>query len=98
MKLAYQAFDKTGRKVSDVIEASDIAQATEDLRKQDLFVADISPVSGGSGPRRKRRQSENAARESAAVGHCSGRVRGSKTRRLKPASPGTLDHRSGSLT
>jgi len=53
MKLAYEAFDKTGQKVSDVIEASDIAEATEDLRKQDLFVADITPVRGG-GPVRVR--------------------------------------------
>ncbi|MDP6543723.1 MAG: type II secretion system F family protein [Phycisphaerae bacterium] len=83
MKLAYQAFDKTGQKVSDVIEASDIVQATEELRKQDLFVADISPVHGGSGPRRNRGRTEHTARETAAVDRRTVRVGGSKTRRLK---------------
>ncbi|MDP6543802.1 MAG: type II secretion system F family protein [Phycisphaerae bacterium] len=89
MKLAYEAFDKTGQKVSDVIEAADIAEATEDLRKQDLFVADITPVRGDSGPRKRR--TRGGATDAAAVGIQSGsedkaRVSGSKTRRLKTLS------------
>jgi len=85
MKLAYEAFDKTGQKVSDVIEAVGIAEATEDLRKQDLFVADITPVKGSSGPRKKRRRGGG---DTAAVGTQIGSlvkvpVRGTKTRKLK---------------
>jgi type IV pilus assembly protein PilC len=83
MKLTYEAFDKTGKKVRDVIEASDAAQATEDLRRQDLFVADISPVEGGSGPRRNRGGSDNVARD-AAVGRAGKTiVGGSKSKRMK---------------
>jgi type II secretory pathway component PulF len=91
MKLAYEAFDKTGQKVSDVIEATDIAEATEDLRKQDLFVADITPVRGGGpGPRKKRSGGSGAAvaepvaTESKPAGKA--RVGGSKSRRLKTLS------------
>ncbi len=83
MKLAYQAFDKTGRKVSNVIDASDIAQATEELRKQDLFVADISPVNSGSGPRRKRQKPSASGSESKSADPGLVPVKGSKTRRLK---------------
>ncbi len=87
MKLVYEAFDKTGQKVSDVIEATDIAEATEDLRKQDLFVADITPVRGGSGPRRKSGGGGGAAGTGAPATQIAGegkaRVGGSKTRRLK---------------
>ncbi|MCY2930988.1 MAG: type II secretion system F family protein [Planctomycetota bacterium] len=46
MKLAYRAFDKNGRQVSDVIEADSPQQAAEDLRKRELFVAEVSPVAG----------------------------------------------------
>jgi len=42
MKLAYKAFDKSGREVADVIEAGSVAEATEKLRRQNLFIADIS--------------------------------------------------------
>jgi type IV pilus assembly protein PilC len=82
MKLAYKAFDKTGQKVHDVIEATDVAQATEDLRKRDLFVADISPVKGSSAPHRKRGTS-NIAVVSQVERPKKLRVTGSKTRRLK---------------
>ena len=88
MKLAYEAFDKTGQKVSNVIEATDIAEATEDLRKQDLFVADISPVRGGSGPRRKPGGggggAASVATQSASAGKT--RVGGSQSSRLKTLS------------
>ena len=88
MKLAYEAFDKTGQKVSDVIEATDIAEATEDLRKQDLFVADITPVKGGADPRRRRSGGDSGAGGAASAGTQGApvgkaRVGGSKTRRLK---------------
>jgi type II secretory pathway component PulF len=41
MKLAYQAYDQQGRQVSDVIEASGEAEATELLRRKGLFVAEL---------------------------------------------------------
>jgi type II secretory pathway component PulF len=45
MKLAYRAFEKSGREVADVIDAPSVAEATDRLRHRDLFVADIGPAS-----------------------------------------------------
>jgi len=45
MKLAYRAFEKSGREVSNVIDAPSEAEATDRLRQRDLFVADIHPAS-----------------------------------------------------
>jgi type IV pilus assembly protein PilC len=44
MKLAYRAYEKTGREVTDVIEAPSAVEATDRLRHQELFVAEIAPV------------------------------------------------------
>ena len=44
MKLAYRAYEKSGREVTDVIEAPGPAEAEEKLRQRELFVADIAPV------------------------------------------------------
>ena len=44
MKLAYRAFDKTGREVVDVIDAPSPAEAAEQLHRKDLFVADLTPT------------------------------------------------------
>ncbi len=41
MKLAYQAFDKTGRSIHDTIEAATIDDAREQLRRQGLFIANL---------------------------------------------------------
>lgn len=41
MRLAYQAYDRSGRSISDVIDAANIAEATESLRSEGLFVAQI---------------------------------------------------------
>lgn len=46
MKLAYNAFDKAGRKVTDVLEAASITEAGEILRRQGLFVTEISEAAG----------------------------------------------------
>jgi len=78
MKLAYQAFDKNGQMVSDVIDAADAAQATEDLRSRDIFVADITPVKDSSRSRH-RRKTEPRTTAAAADAH----VRGGRSRRLK---------------
>jgi len=43
MKLIYEAFDKTGRKLSDVIDVADSAAATETLRRQGLYVTKLTP-------------------------------------------------------
>jgi type II secretory pathway component PulF len=48
MKLAYRAFEKSGREVSDVIDAPSVAEATDRLRHRELFVADIGPASSGA--------------------------------------------------
>ena len=68
MKLAYKAFDKSGRKVTDVIEAGSVAEATEKLRRQNLFIAEIS-------------QSQSEAPQEAEGKRV--RLWGGKTRRLK---------------
>lgn len=48
MKLAYEAFDQAGKKVRGGIEAASIHDATESLRRQGLFVAEIGPASARS--------------------------------------------------
>lgn len=60
MKLAYSAFDKAGKKVSDVLEAESIAEGGELLRRQGLFVTDIS-AAGGSAPREASSPAGSAA-------------------------------------
>ncbi|MBI1338249.1 MAG: hypothetical protein GC164_15005 [Phycisphaera sp.] len=42
MRLAYQAFDPSGKAVSDVIEARDAGSATEELRRKGLYVTQIT--------------------------------------------------------
>jgi len=54
MDLAYRAFDKSGREVTDTIAAASAAEATDQLRARGLYVAGISPVGGKSAPGRKR--------------------------------------------
>jgi type II secretory pathway component PulF len=41
VKLVYEAWDKSGRRVDDSVEAPDVAQATERLRRQGLYVTKI---------------------------------------------------------
>ena len=47
MKLIYEAFDKTGRQLTDVIDAPDATAAGETLRRQGLYVTKIA-VRGAS--------------------------------------------------
>lgn len=54
MKLAYRAFDKSGREVADTIEAGGAAEAAESLRRQELYVTEVTQVAGSSTPRAKR--------------------------------------------
>jgi type II secretory pathway component PulF len=54
MKLAYKGFNKSGQPASDVVEARDVKEATESLRRQGIFVtevveADAGDPGGGSG-------------------------------------------------
>src|SRR5437773_2055271 len=49
MKLVYTAFDKTGKSVTDTVDARDIADATEILRRQGFYVTEIKEGSGGAG-------------------------------------------------
>jgi type II secretory pathway component PulF len=44
MKLAYQAYDQSGKQVSNTIEAATEAEATEQLRRKGLFVANLVPA------------------------------------------------------
>lgn len=60
MRLAYQAFDKTGRAISDTVEAATLDDARDSLRRQGLFITNIvraGSEQGGNasaaGPRRR---------------------------------------------
>src|ERR1035437_119506 len=44
MKLEFRAFDKSGHEAVGVLDVSSLAEATEKLRQQELFVASMSPV------------------------------------------------------
>jgi type II secretory pathway component PulF len=44
MKLEFRAFDKSGHEAVGVLDASSLAEATEKLRQQELFVASMTPV------------------------------------------------------
>ena len=46
MKLAYRAYDKSGREVTDTIEAADAVEATQSLRQRGLFVTELDDVAG----------------------------------------------------
>lgn len=46
MKLAYSAYDRAGQLVRDVIDARDEAEANDQLRRDGLFVTDISGADG----------------------------------------------------
>jgi type II secretory pathway component PulF len=41
MNLVYTAFDKTGKSVTDTVEARDLAEATDILRRQGFYVTEI---------------------------------------------------------
>ena len=56
MKLAYQAFDRSGQQVVDTIEAANVADATETLRRRDLFVTTITPEGRTGSARSTRRK------------------------------------------
>lgn len=44
MKLSYQAYDRAGKTVRDTIDAGSVNEATEQLRRQGLFVTEIKDV------------------------------------------------------
>lgn len=48
MKLAYQAYDRAGKTVRDTIDAASKAEATDQLRRQGLFVTEIRSAAQGS--------------------------------------------------
>ncbi|CAG0996453.1 Putative type II secretion system protein F [Phycisphaerales bacterium] len=59
MRFAYKGFDKTGKAVSDTLEAADRHEAAEILRRRGIFVSEIGEprdlaASSAAGPVRKR--------------------------------------------
>ena len=46
MKVAYKAYDETGTEVSDSIEATNLAEATERLRQRGLYVTSMNEDAG----------------------------------------------------
>jgi type IV pilus assembly protein PilC len=69
MKLAYVAFDRSGRQVTDTLDAAGVDAAADVLRRRGLFVTKVEPATG-------------AAVRSAAAGKRR-KASGSKVRRLK---------------
>jgi type II secretory pathway component PulF len=66
MKLEFRAFDKSGHEAVGVLDVSSLAEATEKLRQQELFVASMSPVEdsqAGAGSTRLRGGSARRLRE-----------------------------------
>lgn len=68
MRLAYRAYDGTGKEVMDTVEASNAVDATETLRRRGLFVTkireDAAPArerAGGGGWLGRRRRLKNLA-------------------------------------
>lgn len=59
MNLVYEAMDKSGQIVSDSIEAADVHEATEMLRREGLFVTELSEA--GMKPLASRKNSRVAA-------------------------------------
>ena len=59
MRFAYTAVDPSGKTVNDTLEAADLTEAMDALRRQGLYVSDIRAASGGlnyAGPRRKSKR------------------------------------------
>lgn len=50
MRVAYRAYDRSGRLVSDAIEAASAAEASELLRRQGLFATELSESKDASSP------------------------------------------------
>ena len=48
MKLAYSAYDRTGRQVSGTIDSSDVAVASESLYARGLYVTEIVEAAAGA--------------------------------------------------
>ena len=58
MKLAYEAYDRSGRHIRDWVEAADAGEAAESLRRRGLFVATLGDAAeaGSDRPDAKRRK------------------------------------------
>jgi len=55
MRLAYTAYDQGGREVADTIEATDVADANEVLRRKGLYVTKMNVTDGAAQVKRRRR-------------------------------------------
>jgi type II secretory pathway component PulF len=55
MKFSYRAFDKSGKSRAETIEAASVTEATEQLRRQGLFVSEIRPATEAAAAGAQRR-------------------------------------------
>lgn len=62
MKIAYSAYDRSGRSVNAVLEAPGVAEATEQLRREGLFVTEATEATDGLTPRGASRIGGQGAR------------------------------------
>jgi type IV pilus assembly protein PilC len=65
MRFAYQAIDSAGKAVSDTLEAADLTEAVDALRRQGLYVSDIRAASAGisyASPRRRNKRMSTGRR------------------------------------
>ena len=56
MKFIYKAYDKTGQNVADVIDAPELTDAFEQLRRKGLFVTEVKPADDSVAAKTKRRR------------------------------------------
>jgi type II secretory pathway component PulF len=68
MNLQYKGYDVSGKAVADAIEAKSISEATDQLRRDGIFVLEIKePASSGAAPVRARRVSQSARMKHLAI-------------------------------
>ena len=74
MKLAYKAWDAGGKLVANVIDAADVGEARENLRKQGLFVEELHEAGAGerlaTKPSRRVRKAGKGSRLKSLSGFC----------------------------
>lgn len=75
MKFAYRAYDRAGRLVNDAVEAASLVDAGEMLRKQGLFVSELTADKAGAGAERGGAGARRLGGKTARLRHMSVLVR-----------------------
>lgn len=67
MKLQYKGYDVSGKQVADAIEAKSVAEATDQLRRDGVFVLEIREATSSSQATRARRVSQSSRMKNLAI-------------------------------